>query len=108
MHNQNANSSLRMDGNFPGGNILVERVQSGTLPYHSAHDLPYGQGWNQPVNCQQGMTFARWAGSVAGVRLSTSFELPYATAGEREVNAATARAFGADLARAIAAYLRSL
>ena len=40
------------------------------------------------------------------MRLATSFEIPYANVKGQTVTADAARAFGADLARAIQTYLR--
>lgn len=84
---------------------LLERVQSGVLDYRSADDLPFGQSWNTAANYGGGMSFARWAQGLPGMRLATSFEIPYATAHATEVNAGTARQFGHDLGRALAAFL---
>jgi len=40
------------------------------------------------------------------VRLATTFEIPYAQAAGEVVSAQSARLFGRDLARGLAAYLR--
>ena len=51
------------------------------------------------------MSFARWAGSLPGVRLAGAFEVPYATANNTEVTVQSARQFGANLVTALWQYL---
>ncbi len=84
---------------------LLESCRRGPLPYRADGDLPFGRGWNTAANYAGGMSFSRWAAGLPGVRLATSIELPYADASGAEVNAATARAFGRDLAEALACHL---
>lgn len=85
---------------------ILEKVKTGPLPFHASNNLPYGKDWNVASNYARGMSCARWASTLPGARLVSTIELPYATAEGAEVNAASARAFGADLARAICEYLR--
>ena len=84
---------------------LLEQVQSGPLVYHATNNLPFGTKWNAPDNFKQGTSAARWAAGLPGVKLATTIEFPYANASGREVNAASARLFGHDLARTIREYL---
>ena len=80
----------------------LEKVQSGPLVYRVRHNLPYGVAWNtekEPSMAQ------RWAGSLPGVSLATTLEIPYADVGGAPVTIQSARAFGRDLARAIRGYL---
>jgi hypothetical protein len=84
---------------------LLEKLRQGPLPYKQSNDLPFGKEWNTAANYKQGMSVARWAGTIPGVKLSGTFEIPYANAGGKEVNADSARAFGRDLAVAVKAYL---
>ena len=85
---------------------LLEQTQRGPLRYRALHNLAYGVSWN---NAEHGIdrTSAAWMGSLEGIRLAATIELPYAHAGGNDVTAATARAFGADLARAIRRWLDS-
>lgn len=84
----------------------LERLQTGTLDYRAADDLPFGQLWN--TGAASGLkSCSTWFGELPGIRLATSLEIPYATAHGRLVTAESARVFGRDLARALAAYLRS-
>ena len=53
------------------------------------------------------MSFRQWARGLPGIRLSAYVEIPYSTASGREVDIASAKAFGQDLARAIRRYLES-
>jgi hypothetical protein len=85
---------------------MLEQLRQGPLPYRTADDLPFGTAWNTAANYDQGKSFARWASEQEGVRLATTFEIPYAQAAGEVVSAQSARLFGRDLARALAAYLR--
>jgi len=84
---------------------ILESIRTGPLPYRAKDNLPFGQGWNTARNYGAGKSCSRWAGELEGVRLATSFEIPYANAGGRPVTAESARAFGRDLARALRRYL---
>ena len=77
------------------------------LPYLTANNLPFGQGWNCAANSKGGMGFSRWAAGLPGVRLATTLEIPYASAGGVEVSAERARQLGRDIAAALADYLRT-
>jgi hypothetical protein len=84
---------------------LLESVRPNPLAYRQADDLPHGTSWNTSANYAQGTSFGRWAADLPGERLAGTFEIPYATANGTEVNAQTARQFGAGLAVAIRRYL---
>jgi hypothetical protein len=84
---------------------ILERVQTGPLRYEASDNLPFGHGWNIAINFQQGCTFCNWLSELPEVRLATTVEVPYANANGGEVNRETARAFGADVARALEQYL---
>jgi len=86
---------------------ILERVSKAPLPYRAANNIPFGQSWNTAESFKAGTTGARWAAGVPGNDLAATFELPYANASGAEVNAASARAFGHDLASAIREYLES-
>lgn len=79
----------------------------GPLPYNPADDLPFGQAWNTGGNTSQGSSSTNWAGSLPGIRLATTIELPYASAGGKDVTQESARAFGRDVAAALRAYLEA-
>lgn len=83
----------------------LERVCVGPLPYHAANNLPYGTAWNTDANFSTGRSFAAWIAETTATPLVATLELPYANVTGVEVEGTSARAFGADLARAIAAYL---
>lgn len=85
---------------------LLAQAAQGPLPYRKTSLLPFGKAWNTAGNYQAGMSFGRWASERAEVRLASSFEIPYARASGVEVNPASARAFGRDIATALAVYLR--
>jgi hypothetical protein len=81
----------------------LETTQRGPLRYRAADNLPYGQAWNTAEG--PASSFGRWAAAQPNVRVGTSIEIPYANVGETTVTAENARAFGHDLARALAQYL---
>ena len=87
---------------------LLERVEPNVLAYRQADDLPHGRAWNTSANYAQGMSAVRWAATQPGIRFAGSVEIPYATANGKEVNADSARRFGASLAVAMRRYLGSL
>lgn len=87
---------------------LVESLQSGPLVYRASHNLPFGQAWNTGANMRDNKSCGRWASDLEGIRLATSFEIPYANAGGRPVTAESARAFGRSLARAIRSALERM
>jgi hypothetical protein len=84
---------------------ILQQVQQGPLVYRAADNLPFGQAWNTAGNYGDGMSCSMWASQQKGIRLATTFEIPYANAAGRTVDAASARAFGRDLARAVRQYL---
>lgn len=86
---------------------ILERVRTGRLPYKRENNLPFGQAWNKPANFVAGMSFARWAGELPGVRIASTIEIPYANVHGQAVTDETARAFGRDVAKAIRQYLET-
>lgn len=74
------------------------------LPCPRTNLLPFGQAWNRQVN-HEGVSFSRWVAQIPGIQLASTIEIPYATAQGHDVTPHTARAFGRDLARALALYL---
>jgi hypothetical protein len=84
---------------------ILEEVQRGPLKYRASDNLPFGQAWNTGANYAQGMSSTRWASQLDGIHLATTFEIPYANAAGSTVDANSARAFGADLLRAVRQYL---
>lgn len=100
----NSNSTLWAQQQVLGR--LLEKAEPNPLAYRQANDLPYGKAWNAPSNFSQGLSFGRWASGLPGVRFAGTFEIPYATANGTEVNADSARAFGGQLAAALARYLK--
>lgn len=85
---------------------LLEACRQGPLPYRAEDNLPFGVDWNKGSNFQQGMSCSRWGAEVLGARLAASFEVPYANVHGVAVTANAGRAFGRDLALALARYLR--
>jgi len=85
---------------------ILESLPLKGLPYHAKDNLPWGQEWNTSAKLGVGKSFPLWAGELPGVELVATMEIAYANASGTAVTPDTARAFGRDLARAIAQYLR--
>jgi hypothetical protein len=86
---------------------ILAKAARGPLPYRKTSFLPFGKAWNTAGNYKAGMSFGRWASELEAVRLASSFEIPYARASGVEVNPASARAFGHDIATALSVYLQT-
>lgn len=76
-----------------------------SLAYNPSHDIPFGTSWNKASNYKQGKTFGQWAGELEGIRLSSTFEIPYANAGTETITPDNARALGAHFVQAMRQYL---
>lgn len=87
---------------------LLEQLKPNTLAYFQFNDQAYGKGWNAKKKIPQGARFDMWASELPGVSLVTTFEIPYATANEKEVNILTARQFGRNVSVALRQYLSQL
>jgi hypothetical protein len=87
---------------------MLEKLNSGRLPYRQSDDLPFGQGWNVASSFSAGRKNSDWARTLDGIRLAATMELPYAVASGVEVTAESARELGNQLAKAIEAYLKEL
>jgi len=87
---------------------ILETVQTGPLVYRASDNLPFGKAWNTNANTGSGKDFSQWASGLEGIRLATSFEIPYANASGQPVTADSARAFGRSLAKAIRSYLERI
>lgn len=86
---------------------LLEQNQRGTLRHAAQDNMPFGKGWNTAETYARQRSFALWADELPGIRVSGTLEVPYATVGGTAVTAASARAFGQDLARALRLFLAS-
>lgn len=90
---------------------ILERNNSGALPYATANNLPFGQAWNVNTNYTSKLTgkplcsCTRWAAQQPGIRAAATIEIPYANASGVVVDQVSATSFGHDLARAIRLYL---
>lgn len=89
------------------GALLEEANKTANLPYLASRNLPYGKAWNKSASFSAGRSFNRWAEGIEGLRLSASFEIPYANAGGQAVTPETARVFGHSLAKAVRRYLEN-
>jgi murein tripeptide amidase MpaA len=80
---------------------MLEQAQKGELTYRATGNLPLGQDWNKGVS----PTPTRWIRGHFPVDFAAACEIPYALSLGQTVTPDNVRAFGADLARAIAIYL---
>jgi len=85
---------------------ILESMARDTLPYRASDNLPFGQAWNKEEEGRD-RSFSDWARDLDGMKLSTTFEIPYAMAAGKVVNPGSARAFGRDLASALRRYLQA-
>lgn len=117
------NQRIYFVGSDNGGNwdavqrlaAALEEVIEGPLPYRRVNDLPFGTAWNVPANyvSRDGLdtpltSLDAHLADRAGNGTHAVLEFPYADAEGVEVDASSARAFGADLARALALHLAEL
>ena len=76
---------------------LLEQTQRGGMRYRQADDLPFGQAWNNGKNYSQGLSFNYWAiKNIPGIRLGTTYEVPFASANGAVVTRETCREIGED------------
>jgi hypothetical protein len=83
---------------------LLASIQQGSLNHQTEDNIPYGEKWNTSVGPLKGCK--RWLEDVAGVYMASTIEIPYANARGSVVTPESARSFGRDLVRAIAAQLK--
>lgn len=93
---------------------MLERMQTGPLLFQVKDSLDFAArirvarpDSEEAERRQNADTPARAEGSAAAP-VTIGFEIPYALVGETPVTPATARVFGHDIARALAAYLKNL
>jgi hypothetical protein len=87
--------------------ILANNIR-GALPFDPADSLPQGVGQENRAKVPvSGAACANWASELPGVQLVATMEIPYAEARGMVMTADHARAFGGDLAEALAIYLRN-
>lgn len=67
--------------------------------------IAFGTAWNTAKNFTQGKSFSAWAAELEGIRLSTTFEIPYSLNEGMYLTPENLRAFGKDMAFALAEYL---
>lgn len=85
---------------------VLARVQEGPIRFRAEDCLEFGKAWNTGGNYRQGRSVSRWAREAfPDAQLVASMEVAYAGAHGDEVNAASARALGRDLARAMLEFL---
>ncbi len=84
---------------------FLESCRQGPLPYFARDSLPFGEEWNTRRSYTDGKSSMKWAGELPGIKVVSTFEIPYAKAHDIEVNQASAKALGHDLAAALRSYL---
>jgi hypothetical protein len=86
---------------------IVEAVETGPLVFRFEDYAPcraQGNGPDMITYATPRKTFNGWAKELPGMKLSTGFELPYATATGRPVTIESATSFGHDVAKAMRRY----
>ncbi len=84
---------------------ILESLPPAGLPYQARDNLPFGQEWNKPAKLAEGRAMADWAGSIPGIQVAATVEIPYANVAGAMITPDSARAFGQNLARAMRRYL---
>ena len=85
---------------------LLEACQRGSMEYRVANDLPFGQAWNTEANYSAGRSFKMWVlDCLPGTRVSTTYEVPFATANRAIVTREACRELGEDSAQAFRSFL---
>jgi hypothetical protein len=87
---------------------LLEKNAPGEIKSYHKNFLPFGESWNTGSNYSQGISFARWAGSLEGVSFATTIEYPYANISGTMVSKDNSRVFGEAVAFSIQEYLEAL
>ncbi|HYF52276.1 MAG TPA: peptidase M14 [Planctomycetota bacterium] len=85
---------------------VLENCVRGELPFKVEDNLPYGQAWNVAGNYPR-KSCSRWTSELPNAVFGSALEVPYANVRGAVVTPASARAFGNDLARALAQYLKT-
>ncbi len=86
------------------GEMLVNAIR-GPLPFQNVDYQFFGDEWQATAGQTSGVCPADGFAKIPGMRLATSFEIPYANSSGVHVTAEGVRSFGNDLARAIRQYL---
>lgn len=93
-------------------NIFLQDIlnnNKGELKYNKEQGMvSFGTAWNTNANYTAGMSFAKWGALQKGIKLSTTFEIPYAVHNETKMTPAHLQAFGEDIAYSICDYLTGL
>lgn len=87
---------------------ILESIPDKSLTFNASNNIPFGESWNTANNYSAGKSFSRWADELEYERLVSSVEIPYANSSKTVITPETARAFGADLVKAMRLYLEQL
>ena len=108
VHTAFMDPSIRPGSNETEGRFssLLEKLQSGSMRYRVADDIPFGTSWNNENTYKLGWGSALWAcHKVKGAGVARSIEVPFANANGAVVTPQTCRELGRDIAKVIKAYL---
>lgn len=101
-----ASEKSASDAQAKFGDIL-EECQDGSLDYRREQDFPWNFRWNSAANYKSGSCIRNWAvNELRKTRLVTTFEIPFANANGKVVDAASARRFGRGMALALVKFLK--
>ena len=78
----------------------------GSLKFDMAQGIvAYGTAWNTAKNTTRGMSSTQWGATIPGMKLASSFEIPYSVHNKEPMTPENSRLFGRDMAFALAIYL---
>ncbi len=84
---------------------LLEKNSSGEIKSYHKNFLPFGESWNTGANYSQGISFAKWAGGIEEISISTTIEYPYANISGTMVSKDNSRVFGETISFSIREYI---
>ena len=84
---------------------ILESVQTSGVDFSDSDFFWFGRGWNSNSNYAQGKGLKAWALALPSVRLTTTFEIPFANSRFKTLHQAELRAFGRDAVKAYREFL---
>ena len=86
------------------GEMLMNAIR-GPLAFRNVDDQHFGDEWRTTSGQTSGVCPADWFAKLPGMRMATSFEIPYANCSGARVTTEGVRAFGRDFTSAVRQYL---
>jgi hypothetical protein len=102
-----AGETPEQDANLAKFADILERDQQGLIIFRKNMIMKFGSGYNR-LDAVPPPHASGWARSLPNCILGATLEMPYANANGFEVNAASAREFGHDIAWALQGFLQEI